>query len=283
MDLDQVHGRHGEPGTIDHTADAAIEADVFEPVGQGRRLAGILLAQVPLGLQVRLTEQGIVIQIDLGVQGDQLAPGGHHQRIDLHQVGVARHEEPVEPGHDLTQGLDLVAGQAETEAQPAHLKGLHPVSDRGGRVDAGQEDLFRVRGGHRLDIDAARRRGHEQDLPGLPFHQYTEVQLPGNGGGLLDQQGAHRQARGSALMGDQPAAEQALGLGHCPRLAVHLHHPADLAAPAGVDLGLDDPGCPPEGAAGGRGGLRGGDGHAPGDGDAILSEKLLRLIFVQVH
>ncbi len=45
--LDDVHGRHGQTGTIDHAADGAIELDVVELVSTRLQLRGVLLGLVP--------------------------------------------------------------------------------------------------------------------------------------------------------------------------------------------------------------------------------------------
>ena len=37
----------------------------------------------------RVAEEGVVVEADLGVQGEQVALGGHHQRVDLDERAVA--------------------------------------------------------------------------------------------------------------------------------------------------------------------------------------------------
>ena len=72
-------------------------------------------------------------------------------------------------------------------------------------------------------------------------HHHADVELLVDIGAFLDQQALHDAAFGPGLMGDQAHAENVRRV--LPELigaARKLHTPA-LAAPAGMDLGLDDP------------------------------------------
>ena len=52
VELDDVHGRHGEAGTVDHAADLAVELDVVEAVARRLELRGVLLRFVAQLLDV---------------------------------------------------------------------------------------------------------------------------------------------------------------------------------------------------------------------------------------
>ena len=73
MQLDDVHGRHGEPGAIDHAADIAVESDVVELGALGLDLDRILLGFVAQPGDVGVPEQRVVVEAHLGVEGDQLS------------------------------------------------------------------------------------------------------------------------------------------------------------------------------------------------------------------
>src|SRR5579863_7563960 len=47
IELDDVHGRHGEAGAVDHASDRAVESDVVEIVLGGFDLLGVFFAFVP--------------------------------------------------------------------------------------------------------------------------------------------------------------------------------------------------------------------------------------------
>ena len=54
----------------------------------GLQLGRVLLVLVAHLVHVFVPEQGVVVEIHLGVEGDNLAGAGHHHGIDLHQGGV---------------------------------------------------------------------------------------------------------------------------------------------------------------------------------------------------
>ena len=71
--LDGVHGRHGEAGAVHHAADVAVERDVAEVVLRRLDLARVLLVRVAQLAQVRVAEERVVVEADLGVERDQVA------------------------------------------------------------------------------------------------------------------------------------------------------------------------------------------------------------------
>ena len=76
---------------------------------------------------VLVAEERVVVEVDLGVQGQHAAVLGGDQRVDLEQAGV---RGLVGPGHGqqrLHRRLVLLAGQAQSEGQPARLEGLEGI------------------------------------------------------------------------------------------------------------------------------------------------------------
>src|SRR5690606_16168629 len=76
FELDGVHGGHGEAGAVDEAADVAIEGDVGEAHAAGAHLGGILRGGVEELLDVLVAEGGVVIEVELGVDGEDLAIRG---------------------------------------------------------------------------------------------------------------------------------------------------------------------------------------------------------------
>jgi hypothetical protein len=72
VQLDQVHGRHREAGAVDHAGDVAIERDVVEVVLAGH-CSIVLLAGSRSAAVSPVAEQGVVVDVDLGIQRQQLA------------------------------------------------------------------------------------------------------------------------------------------------------------------------------------------------------------------
>src|SRR5690606_6743762 len=105
MQLDHVHGRHGKTGAVDHAADVAVQGDVVEVVLGRLDLGLVFLAGVAHGGQLRLTAHvdSVLVNVDLGVQRQQLAIAGDDQRVDLDQRQVLIDEDLVQGLHDLDQ------------------------------------------------------------------------------------------------------------------------------------------------------------------------------------
>ena len=71
--LDDVHRRHREAGAVHHAADVAVERDVAEVVLRRLGLARVLLVRVAQLAQVGVAEERVVVEVDLGVERDQVA------------------------------------------------------------------------------------------------------------------------------------------------------------------------------------------------------------------
>ena len=61
------------PGAVDHAADAAVELDVVEAVLRGLDVERRLLVDVAQRHDLRVAEEGVVVEVELGVEG-QHAP-----------------------------------------------------------------------------------------------------------------------------------------------------------------------------------------------------------------
>ena len=88
VQLDQVHGRHREARAIDHAGDVAVQGDVVEVVLARAPLHRVFLAGVAQRGELRLAEERVGVDVDLGVQRHERAGLGDDQRIDLDQARV---------------------------------------------------------------------------------------------------------------------------------------------------------------------------------------------------
>jgi len=138
-------------------------------------------------------------------------------------------------------------------------------------------------GGDLLDVHAAGGRGHECDAAALAVEQQRQVDLALDRAAGLDVDQVDRQSRRAGLGRHETLAEHRL---RCR--ADVLHRPAELdaaglAAPARVDLRLDDPDLPLQLTRRGDR-LRRRRGHpALRHGHAVVGEDALRLVFVKIH
>ena len=72
-ELDDVHGRHRQAGAVDHAADVAVELDVVEVELRGLDLERVLLVEVAQRGEVRVAEEGVVVEVHLGVERQDAA------------------------------------------------------------------------------------------------------------------------------------------------------------------------------------------------------------------
>ena len=120
--LDDVHRRHGQAGAVDHAADRAVELDVIQRILRRFDLERIFLGQVAHVLDVRVAEEGVVVERHLRVEREQVAFFGHDQRIDLDERGVGFNEGVPHGGHQLPGLRDLRALQTERKGELARLE-----------------------------------------------------------------------------------------------------------------------------------------------------------------
>ena len=113
VELDDVHGRHREPGAVDHAADGAVERHVVEVVFRRLDLLVVLFGEVAQRHDVGMAEQRVVVEADLGVEADELVVLGDDQRIDLEQAHVLLGEGLVEPGEQPAHLLLQIAGEVQ--------------------------------------------------------------------------------------------------------------------------------------------------------------------------
>jgi hypothetical protein len=124
MELDQIHRSHRQARAVDHAGDVAVEGHIVETMLTSLVLLFVLLAGVAPIEQALLTEQGVGLNVDLGVQGHQTPFTGHDEWIDLHQAGVVLHEEPEQAVDDAVKLLQLLLAKTQPEGEPARLVGL---------------------------------------------------------------------------------------------------------------------------------------------------------------
>ena len=109
MQLDDVHGGHGEAGAVDQAADLAVELDVVQLVLGGLDLGRVLLGDVAQGDDVLVAEEGVVVEVHLAVEADELAVLGDDERVDLEQAHVLLDQHAIEAADQLDALIDEIA------------------------------------------------------------------------------------------------------------------------------------------------------------------------------
>src|SRR5215475_4562742 len=276
--LDDVHRRHRQPGAVDHAGDVAVELDVVEVVFGGFDLERRFFVEVAQFGVFFVAVERVVVEIDLRVQRVKLAVFGQKEGVDFEERGVHFNERPIEREHELRGLADQLRRQAQAERQIAPLERLHPD----GRIDVFLQYHFGRLGRDLLDVHAAGGRGHEDQLRHRAVEQQSQIELLFNFQTLFDEQRAHGAAFGTSLMRDQIHSDHLFGQ------VVNVFHrarefdAAALAAPAGMDLRLDDHRQPQ--FLGGLFGL--GDrtrDPAARDFDIETAQQFLTLILMNLH
>ncbi len=288
VELDDVHGGHGETGAVDEAADGSVELDVGETEFVGFEFGRVFLSGVEEGLDVLVSEKRVVVEGHFGVDGHDLTIGevfggfGGDKGIDLDHVGVFGDKEPGEFHHDGGGLGDLLADEAELEGDGSGFVTLE--SHEG--VDVPADNFFGCFCGDGFDVDTAFRGGdHDRSAGGsVECDGEIEFLVDFDAGG--DEDFVDGNAFGTGLVCDEVFAHHGFGglLGIVG--GFDEFDAATFAASAGVDLGFDDG----DGGAvllklieciGDGGGGVASDGI--GDGDARVFEDLAGLVFVDFH
>ncbi len=119
--------------------------------------------------------QRVVVEVELGVECDQIAALRNDERVDLDQRSVLFDEEPHQRLEKRIEFRDPIHVETETESDLAHLIGGEP--DIG--IDGDREDLLRASLGNLFDLHPALGgRDDRQLLCGsIQDHRQVEFRL----------------------------------------------------------------------------------------------------------
>jgi hypothetical protein len=207
VQLDDVHGGHGQTGTVDQAANVAVELDEVEPDLGGLDLVGVLLGDVAPLEDLLLAEVGVVVEAKLGVHGKDLVVGRLGQRVDLDLGGIALGEDLVQVLDGVLGVLDALLGEAELGRDVAG----DVVSDADVDVDRGGDDGLGVLLGDGLDVHATLARGNDDGALAGAVHEDGQVELAAGEFALDDVDGVAETTRGSGLLGDELVADHLVG------------------------------------------------------------------------
>ena len=223
--------------------------------------------------------QRVVVEIDLGVEADEFAVLGHHQRIDFQQAHILGDKGVVETLDHRADLLGLIILEAQRRCDFIADEGRIA----GHRLDLEGLDLFRRVMRHGFNVHAAFGGNDEGDAAGFTVHQCRQIQFAFDGRTVFNIKPLDQTAMRAGLMCHQGHAQ------HAPGFFLHildgLHHldTAALAAAAGMDLGLHHPDRAGQGLGGGNRLFHREGGLATGHGRAEAAQDLFCLIFVYIH
>src|SRR5574343_1511026 len=277
--LDGVHGGHSQTGTVYQTANVAVEGDVGQVELGSFDFVGIVFVQIAHGDDFLLTEQGIGVKVELGVERLDGAIGFVNQRIDFGQRSVGFHVAGVQ----VLQRLNALRNGSFVHAHAlGELEGLR-IGQANQRIDKDLDDLFRGLVSNFFDIHATFVRGHHGDGLGSAVGQRSNVVFVLDVGTFVDQQVTNLLAFRTGLVRDQLHAQDLAGV-----FAHFFERGCDfdattLATATGVNLGLDHPDLAAQGFGCLDRVVHGGAVNPARNGDAEFLQDLLALIFVNFH
>ena len=119
---------------------------------------------------------GVVVEVELAVEGQHVAGGRDDQRVDLGERGVGVDEELDEVLEERRPLLGRVAGEAERLADLPRLEIGQAEAD----VDRHAEDLLGGLVGDDLDLDSPFGRGHHDRALQAAVDRHAQVELAGD-------------------------------------------------------------------------------------------------------
>src|SRR5574343_1516019 len=277
--LDGVHGGHGQTGTVDQTADVAVEGDVGQVELRGFDFIRIFFIQIAESDDFFLTVQGVRVKVELGIQRLDVAVAFEDQRIDFSQRGIRFHVAAVKLLEGI-DGLGLRTGR-DTNAVSQGL-GLR-VGHANERVDENLDDFFRCLVSDFFDVHTTFARCHHGNALGSAIGQRSHVIFVLDVSAFFDQQVTNLLAFRASLVRDELHAENVVSvLTHFVERLGDFNATA-LAATTCVNLGFNDPNVTAEGFRCLDCVINAGAVDTARNADAEFLQDLFALIFVNFH
>ena len=151
MEFDDIHRAHGQPCTIHHATNGAIESHIVELPLCGVSLPLVLLGGIVHRFQFRLAIQRVRIDNHLGIETMEIPSVGDHQRVHLDQRQVFVGKQFCQAHENSDELLHLNAGQTKPKCQLSSLKRLGAHQ----RINFCLENFFGGFFGDLFNFDAA--------------------------------------------------------------------------------------------------------------------------------
>ena len=211
VELDDVHGSHGETGTVDKATNVTIELDEVETGRSCLDLIRVFLRNVPPFKHLLLTEVCVIVKVQLGIHGKNAVVGGLGQRVDLNLSGILLHKNLVQLLDGVLSLLNALFGEAELVRNIARNLVGHTFVN----VDMRSNDSFGVLLGNSLDVHTTLRRSDDHRALGGAVHEDSEVEFSAGKLALDDVDGIAEPTSGSGLLGDELMANHLVGEDRC--------------------------------------------------------------------
>merc|ERR1719357_2363761 len=206
IELDNVHGCHGQPSTIHQASNVTIQLHIVEVVTGGINLPWVQLRGVLHVKDGLLPERGVVIKAKLGISGVHLPLGCLCQWVDLQLKTVHIKEHGVQ----VLDLLSTLGHQLPLEAQELSQLGGHRVRDPS--VDVHRHLLDPLWGPlcNFFNVYPTVRAGDDDWPVAVPVHGNAEIGFPCDVNGLSHHDLADWDALRRSLFGDQLVANHSV-------------------------------------------------------------------------
>ena len=188
-----------------------------------------------------MTEQGVVVKVELGIDGNHLPIGirrtcrGDHQRIDFSERCILGQVERRQLHHGIGRLCHLLAPETQIECGLARLE----CSKSRERVERHLDDGIRAGLRDVFNLHAALGAGNQRVGVSRAVHDDCQVVLLGNIHAGSYQDALHFKAFRRSLRTHHAVRQHELGCHFCFLSGLADLHEPSLAAPTCMDLCLD--------------------------------------------
>lgn len=202
VELNNIHGSHGETSTVHHAADVTIETDVVEVEEGSSDFTRVLHGGITESEDLLLAESSVIIEVDLGIDAVALAVS-NNEGVDLDLSSIKSDEHLVEV-LELLHGVSLDGIlKAEDVSSLGDLLVLDALHD----VDRDDVDGLGLGSGDLLDVHTTLGGDDEDGATVGTVHDNGEVLLGVEGETLVDEDLLDELTLRGGLLGHEEVTE----------------------------------------------------------------------------
>jgi len=202
VELNNIHGSHGETSTVHHAADVTIETDVVEVEEGSSDFTRVLHGGITESEDLLLAESSVIIEVDLGIDAVALAVS-NNEGVDLDLSSIKSDEHLVE----VLELLHRISLDGILEAEDVSSLGDLLVLDALHDVDRDDVDGLGLGSGDLLDVHTTLGGDDEDGATVGTVHDNGEVLLGVEGETLVDEDLLDELTLRGGLLGHEEVTE----------------------------------------------------------------------------
>src|SRR5690606_222841 len=289
IELDDIHGSHGQARTIDHAANIAVQCDVSEIVLGSFDFLLVFFGKVAQFENIRMAVKRIAVERYFRIQNAQTTIFHDDQRVDFEKAHILFGKRFVEDRKQLQTIFTRFAFKRQRISQLGSIFIGHAL----GWINRNSDDLFWRFFSNRFNVHTAFGRNDKSRTTNRAIDQQREIKLALNICAIFDVNPIDLLASRTGLLGYQRITQHFFGVGDnffnrlCQtNTALGIFRQffeLALATSASMDLAFDDI-------------KRSGkrlctvfrlfdriNNHTVGDRRAVGVKQALGLVFVNIH